>query len=192
MGPRVRGRSRRHPHSGAAAPGDRSHYGARRMESDRRCRSICALRDGLEDRLAMNTRPMFAALLWFAFPALVAAAGDGILGTWITEGGESKVEVAHGGATYSGKVTWLKDGMRDGKPVMDAKNANPALRSRPLMGLEILSGFTLQPDGVWKSGTVYSPRKGQAYPAEISLTKDGRVDIKVKDGMFSRHVYWTR
>ena len=48
-----------------------------------------------------------------------AAPQDAILGTWLTDGGESKVDVvadkaADGSTVYSGKVTWLKDPTRDG------------------------------------------------------------------------------
>ena len=87
---------------------------------------------------------------------------------------------------------WLKEPDREGKPVHDANNSNASLRDRPIMGVEILSGFTYAASGVWSGGTVYSPRKGRSYPAELSLAKDGRLDIKVKDGIFSKHLYWTR
>ena len=60
------------------------------------------------------------------------------------------------------------------------------------MGLEVLSGFTYASNGVWSGGTAYAPRKGRSYPAELSVTRDGRLDIKVKDGIFSKHLYWTR
>jgi uncharacterized protein (DUF2147 family) len=45
---------------------------------------------------------------------------------------------------------------------------------------------------MWSGGTVYSPRRGRSYPAEITLAKDGRLDVKVKDGILSKHLYWTR
>lgn len=127
-------------------------------------------------------------------PALARAdaAQDAIAGSWLTDGGDSKVEIARSGSSYAGKIVWLKEPERDGKPVHDANNSNAALRDRPIMGMDILSGFTYGSSGVWSGGTIYSPRKGRSYPAELSIGKDGRLDIKVKDGIFSKHVYWTR
>lgn len=141
----------------------------------------------------MSNRASIAGGLLLVASALAAPApGDEILGTWVTDGGESKVAIARSGDVYTGKVTWIKAASPDGKPVLDVRNSNSALRSRPVLGIEILSGFTRAADGLWKGGIVYSPRKGESYPAEIAVAKDGRLDIKVKDGMFSKHVFWTR
>lgn len=75
--------------------------------------------------------------------------------------------------------------------VTDAKNPDPAQRSRAIMGLAVLPGVTLAGNGVW-SGTIYSPNKGRSYPVELSVAQDGRLDLKVKDGIFSKHMLWTR
>ena len=135
-------------------------------------------------------------LLLLCTLALAAHAADKsedtILGVWLTDQKDSKIEVARHGASYAGKIVWLQEPQRDGKPVVDAKNEDASLRSRPILGIEILSGFAYASDSAWKSGMVYSPRTGKTYPAEIKLGKDGRLDIKVKDGMFSKHVIWTR
>jgi uncharacterized protein (DUF2147 family) len=120
------------------------------------------------------------------------AQQDAIVGTWLTDDGDSKVEISRGGTSYVGKIVWLKEPERDGKPVHDAKNRDAALRNRPIMGLDVLSGFTYASNGVWSGGSAYAPRRGRSYPAELSLTKDGRLDIKVKDGIFTKHQYWTR
>jgi uncharacterized protein (DUF2147 family) len=138
-------------------------------------------------------------LLWTALlglcmnaPLLAATNGDEILGSWVTDSGESKVEIVRNGAIYSGKIVQLKEPERDGKPVHDVNNKNAALRERPLLGLEILSGFKRTSNGLWTGGTAYSPRKGEAYPAELSVTKDNTLDVKVKDGIITKHVFWTR
>jgi hypothetical protein len=36
------------------------------------------------------------------------------------------------------------------------------------------------------------PRNGRSYPAQLSIRVDGKLDIRVKDGVFSKHLYWTR
>lgn len=143
-----------------------------------------------------------SVMRWLGVCALVAgatfpatgwsAAEDAIVGMWLTEDADSKVQITRSGSAYAGKIVWLKEPERAGKPLQDANNANAALRGRPIMGLEILSGFSYGSDAMWTGGTVYSPRKGRGYPAQLSLTQDGRLDIKVKDGIFSKHLYWTR
>ena len=125
-----------------------------------------------------------------------AAPADAILGAWLTDDGASKVQVtadkAPGGATvYAGKVVWLKQPERDGQPLRDANNEDAALRGRPILGLTVLSGFSFA-DGVYRGGSVYSPRAGKAYPAELAVGADGRLELKVKAGLISKTDHWTR
>jgi uncharacterized protein (DUF2147 family) len=128
--------------------------------------------------------------------ALQAAPADAIVGTWLTDDGSSKVEVtaakaADGSNLYGGKVVWLKEPVRDGKPLRDVNNADAAQRERPIIGLPILAGFKAAGGG-WSGGTVYSPRAGKSYPAELSIGADGRLQLKVNAGPLSKTDYWTR
>ena len=131
---------------------------------------------------------------WLSINAATAqlTPEDEIAGTWLTEERDSKVEITKSATGYAGKVVWLKNPNYQGKPATDVKNADASLRGRPIMGLEILSGFSYAGNRSWHGGTVYSPRKGRSYPGEATIDKDGRLDIKVRDGIFSKHVVWTR
>ncbi len=93
---------------------------------------------------------------------------------------------------FSGKVSWLKEPTRDGEPVNDAKNENAALRDRPILGLAILSGFKFTGPATWAGGELYAPRNGKSFPAVLTLTPDGRLQVKVNAGIVSKTVYWTR
>ena len=133
----------------------------------------------------------------FAQVGQAATPQDAIVGTWLTEDGGSKVDVvasraADGSTSYSGKVSWLKDPMRDGKPLRDVNNDDAALRDRPILGLEILSGFKATGAGTWTGGTLYSPRRGESFPADLSLLPDGSLELKVKAGFMTKTVRWTR
>ena len=121
-----------------------------------------------------------------------ATGADAIVGTWLTDAGDSKVDIVATSGVYAGKVVWLKQATRDGQPLHDANNSDAALRDRPIMGLEILSGFKAATGGTWAGGTAYSPRTGKHYPAALSLTPDGRLRVDVKAGIVSKTVYWTR
>lgn len=146
------------------------------------------------------TTPLRRGLLLWGLVAWAgmgrAAAPDAIVGTWLTDDGASKVEIAavkaaDGSSVYQGKVAWLKEPLRDGQPLRDANNADPALRGRPILGLVVLSGFKAV-DGGYGGGTVYSPRAGKAYPAELAIGADGRLQLKVKAGLLTKTEYWTR
>lgn len=152
------------------------------------------LRSALQLRLGSV---VLALAMLLPHSGYAAAQGDAIVGNWLTEDGSSRVEIAattapDGGAVYSGKVSWLKVPARDGKPLLDVNNGNAALRGRPILGLEIISGFRVGTGAGWTGGTLYSPRNGKSYPAELSLTADGRLQVKVKSGIVSRTVYWSR
>jgi uncharacterized protein (DUF2147 family) len=140
---------------------------------------------------------VMAAALSLIQVGQAATPQDAIAGTWLTDDGGSKVDVvaikaADGSTSYSGRVSWLKEPMRDGKPLRDASNDDAALRDRPILGLEILSGFKATGDGVWTGGMLYSPRRGESFPADLSLLPDGSLELRVKAGLMTKTVRWTR
>ena len=97
---------------------------------------------------------LFAILLFVAPSAVIAAEdGDAILGIWASEpnevDGNAHLEVYKIGDRYSGKIMWLEKpqynpddekGMA-GQDKIDRENPDEALRTRPLMGLNLIEGF---------------------------------------------------
>ena len=145
-------------------------------------------------RRGLLLAPLVAPLL--AWAGRARAASDAIVGSWLTDDAASRVEVSaaqagDGSTVYQGKVVWLKRPLRDGQPLRDANNADAALRSRPIMGLMVLSGFR-PAGGGYSGGTVYSPRAGKAFPANLAITPDGRLELKVKTGLLTKTDHWTR
>ena len=144
--------------------------------------------------------------LWFALLLLSATTAfgadlNGILGIWKTELDESKVEVFRCGEKVCGKIIWLKNPIyadsRDGEvgtPVIDRKNPDPALKSRPVLGLRILEGFTEQGDSTWGDGTCYDPKSGKTYRGKIHLAAPDRLELRGFIGipLFGRTSVWTR
>ena len=96
-------------------------------------------------------------------------ADDGPVGRWMTPGAAAVVEIApcSGATGLCGTIRWLWDGLDDkGRPRLDTQNADTALRTRPLVGLSILSGMTRTTNGGWE-GRVYNPEDGQTYRATL-------------------------
>jgi len=126
---------------------------------------------------------------------------NSILGIWKTAMDESKVEVFMCGEKICGKIIWLKNPVytdsRDGKvgtPVIDRKNPDPALRSRPVLGLRILEGFTAEGDSNWGNGTCYDPKSGNTYRGKIHQVAPDRLKLRGYIGipLFGRSSVWIR
>lgn len=98
--------------------------------------------------------PLMAGMVLFIAPTLVAqnsqSGPDALLGIWLTAEGKARVEMTKTGDVYSGKIIWLKEPDEDGKPKVDKKNPDEQLRTRPIIGLEIVYGFTYDEDNEWK------------------------------------------
>lgn len=89
-----------------------------------------------------------------------------LAGTWLTEDGEGLIEIyPSGDGAFAGRVLSGSDeGLRD------SHNPDPALRGRPVKGLEILSGFRQESAGRFTGGRIYDPSSGNTYRARITLT----------------------
>lgn len=129
------------------------------------------------------------------------AGPDGILGIWKTELDESKVEIYRCGEMFCGTIIWLKNpnytDSRDGAvgtPVIDRKNPDPALRSRPIIGLQVMDGFSKLDDNTWGNGTCYDPKSGKTYRGKIHLAAPDRLELRGYIGipLFGRSSVWTR
>lgn len=125
--------------------------------------------------------------------AAQAVIADNIVGNWGTEGGKSIIQISRQGAQYVGRITWLREPLRDGKPKLDRMNENASLRSRPLKGMVLLSGFVFKGDH-WDNGKIYNPEDGKTYSCTIRL-KDART-LEVRGYVFNpvlgKTQYWVR
>tara|TARA_R110002050_G_scaffold221441_1_gene357298 strand:- start:95896 stop:96324 length:429 start_codon:yes stop_codon:yes gene_type:complete len=133
------------------------------------------------------------AVLMMMSSFVFAQSGDDILGTWLTEGGKSKVEVTKNDGKYFGKIIWLKDPMRDGKPKVDKNNEEESLRSRPVIGVPLLKGFEWD-DDIYEDGTIYDPENGKTYSCEITFDGNDKLNVRGYIGfsLLGRTTYWTR
>lgn len=121
----------------------------------------------------MISRLLLAAAALLVAPA--AHAATPIAGRYVTEDGSGVVAIAPCGQTVCGKlVTILKH--RPGAASTDVNNKDASLRSRPILGMPILSGFT-DAGKDWR-GTIYDPRNGKSYKSIVSRNADGTLEVK--------------
>ncbi len=137
---------------------------------------------------------LLASALPLCAPAQDSAAAKAILGQWLTAEGTSKIEIFQCGEEYCGRIAWLKEPERDGKPRVDENNPDQNLKSRPLLGLEILRGFTWDGEDVWKGGKIYDPKSGNDYSAKMTLVSPNKLELRgyVLMPLFGRTETWTR
>ena len=125
---------------------------------------------------------------------LAAAFAQDVVGKWKLEDGTAIVEVYKSGDAYNGKIVWLLHPTDDdGTPAVDNNNPDPKLRSRQLIGLNMLSG--LKKTGTeYSGGSIYDPGNGKTY--NCSMKVEGNV-LKVrgsldKRGLLGRTMDWFR
>ena len=98
-------------------------------------------------------------------------------GVWQMESGKVTVKVADCGGKLCGKVVGLKKPLnKQGQPKTDKENPNPALRSRPVIGILLMSNMKPDGDNKW-SGSIYNPDDGRTYSATMKLDGD-RMKVK--------------
>lgn len=113
-------------------------------------------------------------------------------GTWVTPEGKSRVQIANCGDALCGKIIALKEpNTPDGKPKLDAKNQNEGQRSRPLVGLSLLSG--MKPSGESWKGSIYNPEDGKTYKATMQMTGTSKLEVSgCVASIFCKTQVWTR
>lgn len=108
------------------------------------------------------------------FPAETAMTGY-----YLTS--ESIVEIKPCGVELCAKIehVFVADGV-DPKSVLDSKNMDREKRSRPLVGIDLLQGFSRQLDSSnsMKGGRIYNPRDGRSYKAKLRLHDDGNLTVQ--------------
>lgn len=125
---------------------------------------------------------------------LAAAFAQDVVGKWKLDDGSAIVEVYKQGDAFNGKIVWLQDPTEpDGSPAVDTNNPDAKLRSRKLIGLNMLS--SLKKSGAeYTGGSIYDPGNGKTYNCSMKVEGDvlkvrGSLD---KKGLLGRTMDWYR
>ena len=134
---------------------------------------------------------MFAIVLGFNSSAF--SQSDPIERTWYNGQKNGKVQIykAKDGKFY-GKIVWLAEPNRDGRPKLDIHNTDAKKRSRPLMGMVVLRGFKKVGGNEYEDGTIYDPKNGKTYSCKMELNGD-KLDVRgyVGVSLLGRTDTWT-
>ena len=137
---------------------------------------------------------VIAVALFASLIKISAQNADVVKGIWLNDEKDAKVEIFKSGDNYFGKIIWLKEAYEaDGKTLKkDDKNSNEKLKSRSILNLTILSGFSYD-DGEWTGGEIYDPKTGKTYKSKMKL-KGNILEVRgyVGSPMFGKTTVWTR
>lgn len=128
-----------------------------------------------------------------AMIGLTAQANDAVVGLWLTKDGESRVKLERCGEVICGTIVWLKKAQNDdGSPIVDSNNDDKALRTRPIVGLQIMSGFRATEPRVWGDGEIYNPEDGRTYEPTLTLLNDEQLELEACILFFCQSQVWQR
>ncbi|MGH8126884.1 MAG: DUF2147 domain-containing protein [Gammaproteobacteria bacterium] len=126
-----------------------------------------------------------------------------VLGVWTTPNDKSRVRIYHGeNGSFDGKIIWLKqptyatdykNKALAGKPKVDEHNPDKSLRSRPVMGMDVLTGFKYSPsDHDWRKGKCYDPDDGKTYTCRMWLKSPDTLMVRGYVWIFHKTQEWHR
>ena len=136
---------------------------------------------------------IFISMIFMLTPLTAIFAQD-VVGKWKLADGSAIVEVYQDGDVFNGKIVWLeKPTEADGSPAVDDKNPDAKLRTRKVLGLNMLSGLKKN-GGEYSGGSIYDPGNGKTYNCSMKVEGDvlkvrGSLD---KRGLLGRTMDWFR
>ena len=126
-----------------------------------------------------------------AFDPAIAAEPAG---TWLIQDGTAKVRVYACGEAVCGTVVWLSqpNDTETGLPQTDKLNADPQLRARPILGVQVVLGMQrMGEDNKW-IGRIYNPDDGNTYTGSIELLNATRLKVQGCVAIHCQVEFWTR
>ena len=138
-------------------------------------------------------KKIFLSMIFMLLPLAAAFAQD-VIGKWKLEDGSAIVEVYKQGDVFNGKIVWLENPTEDnGTPAVDNNTPDPKLRSRQLIGLNMLNNLK-KDGGEYSGGSIYDPGNGKTYNCSMKVEGDvlhvrGSLD---KRGLLGRTMDWFR
>jgi uncharacterized protein (DUF2147 family) len=141
----------------------------------------------------------FSALFLFLIGSSftpIADNPDAIVGVWKTGEGNAMVRIYKNGDKYQGKVVWLKEPVdpETSKPKQDKNHPDEAKRTRPVLGMVNIWGFSFKENNLWDDGNIYDPKNGSTYSCTIKMINPNTLEVRGYIGVsiIGRTDNWTR
>ena len=114
-------------------------------------------------------------------------------GVWQTQAGDARVKISKCSGGICGVIVSLREPIdpATGKPQVDDKNPNPALKKRPMLGLPLFSAMQPVAANKW-SGQIYNADDGGTYASSVSVAGPNTLRVDGCVGALCGGETWTR
>ena len=120
---------------------------------------------------------IYLLTLLFSFDSLLS--NERIFGYWLTPGSIVLIENCDNYVCAKIETIFVDDG-RDPKLILDENNKDKTLRSRAIVGINLLSGFLIKDieQRDFRGGRIYDPRRGREFKSNLHLKEDGNLEVE--------------
>jgi uncharacterized protein (DUF2147 family) len=124
--------------------------------------------------LALGTSTLFLAPAADADPS----QADMLVGKWEADDGSVKLDMYKAGSEFQARMLYGNQVVEADNVTfkMDTKNPDPALRSRSLKNVVIVTGLHWA-DNEWSGGSIYDASSGRTYNCKITIS-DGKMNLR--------------
>jgi len=133
---------------------------------------------------------LVALLGWL--PAM--AQKNKLEGDWYNAEKSAKIHIYKGtDGKFWGKIVWLKEPEKNGRPKVDENNPKAEKRNTPLIDLAILRHFEEDGENAYSGGEIYDPKNGKTYSCKITY-KGNTLNVRgyVGVSLIGRTTVWER
>jgi uncharacterized protein (DUF2147 family) len=106
---------------------------------------------------------------------------DKVCGKWMSDKKNCIVQVYREGNDFKAKLVWFDDADDPSKPMdsrTDIKNPNRELRSRKLIGMNVLENLEYQAKtNSWENGMIYDAQTGKKWNSSAYLANDNTLKV---------------
>ena len=120
---------------------------------------------------------IYLLALLFSFSSLLSK--ERVFGYWLTPGSIVLIENCDNYVCAKIETIFVDDG-RDPKLILDENNKDKTLRSRVIVGINVLSGFLIKDveQRDFRGGRIYDPRRGREFKSNLHLREDGNLEVE--------------
>ncbi|PSR11034.1 MAG: hypothetical protein DA408_07080 [Bacteroidetes bacterium] len=134
---------------------------------------------------------LIAVQLFLATTIFCQTNSNDLLGVWLNESGNGKVEFYQVGDQFFGKIIWINPKENPTENLTDLKNPNPKLRGRPVQNMEVISHLTFE-ENEWVRGSAYSQERGEYFKCKNWLTSSRELKVRGYVGWFYQTETWEK
>jgi uncharacterized protein (DUF2147 family) len=122
--------------------------------------------------MTIKVVPLAALALALARPAMAAD----VEGVWLSPSRGAHIKIEQCGDALCGKLVSASR-PKTNPQYLDIHNRDSSLRSRSVIGITLLDGFTGGPTR-WTGGHVYNPGDGNTYQGTLTLIDGDHLELK--------------